>query len=264
MVEIFLSAFISIFIGAIGFLVGVKTIKDRTDRLSTRDLYKKILVHFNESLHHIKYKNPLRWSDFKYSSSFNYIKAPVNESFKNGEINVLPDKIAHSFQECENAFLGFGDEYYSLKIEFSKKVIKYIDEIDDIDEITFKPQSGKSYRPVQLSIGGFIFQDREKISEFKIKLAEESFDCLDLFLPTGVNNTSKNYKLKKTEHKNILVDIIDKIIEISNQEFEFEKLLKRKNHAVSLLEENIKICKLRIKDPHPTMEMIRNIALFKL
>ena len=124
--SIAINSSISLILSLIMFSFGVRSGKERTERLKLRDKYRELYAHFSKLRSGIMEYKPLEWDDYR-SSGDRTSKPPCKEMVKNGEHLELSKSLFPALEELEVNSLRYGwlfDELSNKSGELIKEVLE--------------------------------------------------------------------------------------------------------------------------------------------
>ncbi|MCM3257078.1 hypothetical protein M3664_04685 [Paenibacillus lautus] len=123
--SIAINSSISFILSLIMFSFGVRSGKERTERLKLRDKYRELYAHFSKLRNGILEYKPLDWDDFRDSNSWSS-KPPCKEMVKNGEHLELSKSLFPALEELETNSLRYGSFFYDLSNKSGELILEVL------------------------------------------------------------------------------------------------------------------------------------------
>ncbi|WP_342423126.1 hypothetical protein [Paenibacillus sp. FSL E2-0178] len=254
-----ISALISLGLSLVTFSLGVRSGKERTERLKLREKYREIFAHFNKLKEGVENYKPISWDKF-YDSKTRESKPYCRELVKNGESLELSRSLFPKVVDLEEKTLGFGWKFTELSESAGDIVIDVLERrgvslkkeqyrtIVDFEE-------GNNERASYYELNPVLLMSEEKRNEWNQTL--ETSEAGINFTYLYESKIKYSIYLKKSDLIRIgLPDLINQIGErIYNENLE---LIEEQKALIAELKTVLKKVSKLAKEPHSFWGTIGN------
>jgi len=123
----------SLIVSLLTFTVGLRTGKNQADRPKLKEIYRRLVVHFEDLKTAIDSGSPKTWDHFdkslreKSPNSESWVYLPVVRAMKqDGTILDLPIVLAQNLEVLERDLMNFGTDYRQQSLNAGATVIELI------------------------------------------------------------------------------------------------------------------------------------------
>jgi len=248
---IIISVGTSLIVSLITFIVGLRVGKNQADRAMLKDLYRQLIIHFQEIEKGLESGRPKKWSDYKTVGT-QYVPL-VREMRLNGLIVELTDKMATEIEEIESKCLIYGNNHHLIlpfiKDNFAnllKQNCKNILIEEEYQTRTDKDTIGKKY--TEISYGCLLI--KSEVNNIFNRLKEDN----QLGISMQINIDGKNHSLYVYAGSLQDMDVADFILYFHNEIIVLPKLkdiIEERENLLGKVIQTIAELKKHARDPHP-------------